>query len=166
MRSRNFLSMLLLTALGATASTSCFDPVHSDEVDALGPEVNGVSPGPNHRPGQPCRVCHGGQGPASPEFSIAGTVYAKRGKPQPQRGVEVVVTDANGVTKTAVSNDVGNFYIPIDAWSPTFPVTVELNASGTVKPMITPIGRNGGCGFCHYGADNEKTHMPPVFLAP
>jgi hypothetical protein len=165
MRTRSLLSVLLL-AFGAAASTSCFDPVHSDEIDALGPEINGVGPGPNHRPGQPCLVCHGDQGPASPQFSIAGTVYARRGKPEAQRGVQVVVTDVDGVTKTAVSNDVGNFYIPIATWSPTFPVSVELDSAGTVKPMITPIGRNGGCAFCHYGADNEKTHMPPVFLAP
>jgi hypothetical protein len=159
------LPSLVLVALGALASTSCFDPVHSDEIDALGPEVNGVGPGPTHRPGQPCRVCHGDQGPASPEFSIAGTVYAKRGKPEPIAAVNVVLTDANGVTKTVASNSVGNFYIPISTWSPTFPVSVELQSGTVAKPMVTPIGRNGGCAFCHYGADNEKTHMPPVFLA-
>ncbi len=41
------------------------DPVHDEEVAALGPEPGGGAPGPEHRPGQPCLVCHGGSGPAS-----------------------------------------------------------------------------------------------------
>jgi hypothetical protein len=32
------------------------------------------------------------------------------------------------------------------------------------KVMETRIARSGGCAFCHYGADEEATHMPPVFL--
>ncbi|MDB5216578.1 MAG: hypothetical protein JWO86_4505 [Myxococcaceae bacterium] len=156
---------LAFTTLAAFASTSCFDPVHSDEVNALGGEVNGVGPGPNHRPGQPCRACHGGSGPASPEFTIAGTVYAQRDVAAAKSGVTVTITDATGATRQLTSNDVGNFYISIDQWSPVFPVNVKLDFPGVpTKGMVTPIGRNGACASCHYGADNELTHMPPVFL--
>lgn len=151
--------------LVASTSTSCFDPQHSDEVDALGGEVNGVGPGPTHRPGQYCRACHGGSGPGKPEFSIAGTVYAVRGNGNPKPGVTVTLTDANGVQRQKPTNEAGNFYISIDEWSPVFPVRVKLDFPGeATKGMVTPIGRNGGCAFCHYGADNEPSHMPPVFL--
>lgn len=157
------LAFVMLTAV---SSTSCFDPEHKDEVNALGGEANGVRTGPFHRPGQPCRACHGGMGPGKPEFSIAGTVYAFRDNGQVKPGVTVILTDTTGVTKQIQTNQAGNFYFSIDQWSPTFPVSVKLDFPGLAQPkaMQTVIGRNGGCGFCHYGADNEPTHMPPVFL--
>ena len=161
---------LAFTIAAAIAATSCFDPEHKDEVNALGGETNGVGPGPFHRPGQPCRVCHGGSGPGKPEFSIAGTVYAQRDVGQAKPGVMVTITDVTGAAKTFTANQAGNFYVSIDEWSPTFPVNVTLAYPGldpaTQVQMQSPIGRNGGCAFCHYGADNEKTHMPPVYLQP
>jgi hypothetical protein len=167
MRSPRSLA-LALVMLAAVSSTSCFDPEHRDEVDALGGETNGVGPGPLHRPGQPCRACHGGMGPGKPEFPIAGTVYANRDKGAVKEGVMVTITDVTGDTRTLTSNQAGNFYISIDDWSPTFPVNPKLAFPGldpkTQTQMQTPIGRNGGCGFCHYGPDNEPTHMPPVYL--
>ena len=81
---------------------ACFDPVHDDAVEALGPEKRGVRPGPNHRPGQPCLTCHGDQGPAEPEFALAGTIYLARGVLEPVSGVSVHLTDAVGsVRETA-----------------------------------------------------------------
>jgi hypothetical protein len=154
-----------LLVLAAATSSSCIDPVHSDNVAALGPEVSGVREGPTHRPGQPCLVCHGGQGPGSPEFSIAGTVYAVRNKPNSLSRATVVLTDAKGVTKTRTTNEVGTFYFEPREWSPAYPVAVELQNAGKVKAMESRIGREGSCAFCHYGADNEATHMPPVFMS-
>lgn len=167
MRVRHFASFAI-AVLGASASASCFDPVHSDDVNALGGEVNGVRTGPTHRPGQPCLVCHGGHGPGSPEFSIAGTVYAVRDQLDQAPGINVVLQDStNNPPHTVVSNEVGNFYIGADSWAPVFPVSVSLqDGNGKVlKEMNTVIGRNGGCAFCHYGADNEPTHVPPVFAS-
>lgn len=168
MRPRRLLHVAI-AMLGASGSASCIDPVHSDAVAALGPERAGVREGPTHRPGKPCRTCHGGQGPSALELSIAGTIYSARNDLQePLSGVTVVLEDATKATRSVVSNEVGNFYIAIDTWSPTFPVLVTLHDQradeGGVKRMETPIGSNGGCAFCHYGADNEPTHMPPVFL--
>jgi len=164
-----------LTAVGVlvtTMSASCFDPVHDDQIAALGPEVAGVPEGPTHRPGQPCRTCHGGDGPGSPEWIVAGTLYRVRGAPAALSGGRVIVRDssANPVERTILSNSVGNFYISKDEWAPVFPIFVRLEYVGsdqTVRTaeMLTPIGRNGGCGFCHYGSDDEPSHMPPVFLA-
>lgn len=168
MRSRPLTIGMVLT-LAAGAALSCANPVHGDAVDALGGEVGGVGPGPRHRPGQPCLVCHGGDGPA-PDFAIGGTIYATRAGPAPLPDVRVVLRDAAGVERTAVSNEVGNFWIPTGAWSPTYPVFVRLDYTALGKPaisaeMVTRIGGNGGCAFCHYGSDNETFHMPHVFMS-
>ena len=175
MRNRRTLSRrtiaLACVMLAAITSTSCFDPEHKHEVDALGGETNGVGPGPFHRPGQPCLTCHGGSGPGSPEFSVAGTIYLTRNVNMPQRGVTVTITDVTGDRRSFTTNEAGNFYVGIDEWSPTFPVNVKVGSEGLTPDqahaqaqMQMPIGRNGGCGFCHYGADNEPTHMPPVYM--
>lgn len=148
--------------------TSCWDPVHTDAVDALGPERKGVRPGPSHRPGQPCLTCHGGDGPGEPELSIAGTVYSAEGIAEPLSDVLVQITDATGVSHSVASNEVGNFYIAADQWRPVYPIRVELrdrraDENGR-KPMLSTIGRAGDCATCHYGATNEPGHMPPVYL--
>ena len=159
------VATVLLAMLGAAGSASCIDPIHTDNVTALGGEASGVREGPTHRPGQPCLTCHGGSGPGSPEFSVAGTVYAVRGGAQAVEGVSVVLTDANKETRTLVSNEVGNFYIEASRWAPATPMRVELQYGGKAKVMKSLIGGNGTCAFCHYGADNEATHMPPVFMS-
>ena len=164
------LFTLIVLAAGAAASTSCANPVHSDAVAALGDEAPGVGPGPTHRPGQPCLVCHGGDGPG-PDFAIGGTIYAKRNGADALPGVTVSLTDATGATKTPVSNAVGNFYLTQQEWSPTFPIFVRLlytdpnTKKVTVKDMSTRMGGNGACAFCHHGPDNETFHMPPVYLS-
>ena len=77
-------------------STSCsLDPVHDGQVSALGAEDSSIPVGEYHRAGQPCTVCHGGEGPAKEVFSVAGTIYyeaydsAKRAKPVPVDGAYV-----------------------------------------------------------------------------
>ena len=161
----------VMAALAASSSASCIDPVHSDEVAALGPEDEGVRMGPTHRPGQPCLVCHSAPGPGI-QFVIAGTIFLSRGGGLPAAGTNVEISDATGknVLQTVQTNEVGNFYISADQWSPgpTFPLFMRLvderaEVMGK-KEMQTAIGRNGGCAFCHYGDDNQPTHMPPVFL--
>src|SRR6202020_2306636 len=95
----------------ALAGACDANPVHDNEVAALGPEPTG-SPGPDHRPGQPCLVCHGGSGPASLQFAVAGTVYqAQSGAAVGQNGAVVSLNDTNGVTATATTNSVGNFWV-------------------------------------------------------
>jgi hypothetical protein len=160
--------------LGGAASASCIDPVHSDDVAALGGEVSGVREGPTHRPGQPCLVCHGGKGPGSPEFELAGTIYEFRDVPSGGvEGVEVRITDVTGKVVTLQSNRAGNFYREKDRQTLYYPLNVELNDSRItdapvgVKKMLTPIGRNGACAFCHVNnlnAADKTTHMPHVYL--
>lgn len=159
----------------ATVSASCVDPVHSDDVAALGGEVSGVREGPTHRPGQPCLVCHGSKGPGSPEFEIAGTIYETPGDSAPVEGVELIITDATGKQiPMAASNRAGNFYLEKDRQTVYYPLTVVLSSplinpggSSHTKEMVTPIGRNGGCAFCHvHNIDpaDKTTHMPHVYL--
>ena len=165
---------LAVVALSATVSASCFNPVHSDDVAALGGETAGVRTGPTHRPGQPCLVCHGGNGPGSPEFEIAGTIYEYRDVASGGvEGVEVKLTDVTGKVVTLQSNRAGNFYLEKDRVSLYYPLSVELNdsritdAPAGVKTMVTPVGRNGGCSFCHVNNLNpadKTTHMPHVYL--
>jgi cytochrome c553 len=163
--------------LAATASASCFDPVHSDAVDALGPEAAGDGPqkGRGHRAGQPCLTCHGGDGPGSPEFSFAGTVYLYRDLPEPAVGTKIEIREVADETKavTLVSNEIGNFYIEKSSFDPTYPVFVSLVDSKItdvpvgLKDMVTPIGRNGGCGGCHakdITKVDPKRMMPHVYL--
>ena len=162
--------------LAAAISASCFNPVHSDDVAALGGETSGVREGPTHRPGQPCLVCHGSDGPGSPEFEIAGTIYEYRDVPSGGvGGVKVQISDSSNPPKTVTleSNRAGNFYLEKKRASFYYPLTVELSDSRIIdapagtKSMITPIGRRGDCSFCHVNNLNpadKTTHMPHVYL--
>ena len=152
-----------LLALAAVTS-SCGDPAHDDAVAALGPEPGGGGTGPEHRPGQPCIVCHGGSGPAVAQFIFAGTVYKTADAKDPAQDAVVELIDAvafaadagtgaNGVTQ-AKTNGAGNFFIPVADYSPTYPVHVHVTAAGddgttpTVQ-MTSHIGRDGSCAACH-----------------
>jgi hypothetical protein len=167
MRILHLLVPLLFAAGGA--SSSCANPVHSDAVDAQGGEAPGVREGPTHRPGQPCLVCHGGDGPG-PDFSFGGTIYATRAGKEALPGVTVVLRDATGTERRETTNEVGNFYITKDTWSPTMPVLVRLEYTPRgqktiTSEMVSRVGGNGGCAYCHFDPDNTATHMPHVYMS-
>ena len=157
MSARVVVSALLAIAVGAGAGCTV-DPVHSDAVDALGPESARVRPGPDHRPGQPCLTCHGSSGPARPEFSVAGTVFKVKGSTDPLEGAHVELTDADNRTYATVTNAAGNFYIGIDRWVPHYPMHVKLTYGGATQEMTTHVGRDGSCAGCHH--DPEGTASP------
>lgn len=169
------LLLLLVPLLGA-ASVSCQDAVHDQEVSALGPEAPGVSPGPDHRPGQPCTVCHGGQGPAKVTFTLAGTVFMDWSAAQPAVGAELQFEDANGSTYHTCTNQAGSFYLQSGDWSPTFPVSVPLLAypgpdcggkgSPTTQQMTTSDNRDGSCASCHTLTPGGNSPGPIYVNAP
>ncbi len=122
------LALLPLAIAAAAPGGGCpaYDPMHDQEVAALGGEAPGVSPGPDAPP-RPAvqrlpRRCRSGAPAAS---ASAGTVYqysvapspaasgsrrAGRGRPRAPAG-------------TATTNSAGNFYVLQSDWAPTYPLT-------------------------------------------
>ena len=153
------VSLLLAGALIAgLVIASCADPVHDQEVAALGPEVAGIPQGEFHRAGQPCTVCHGPEGPAKVEFSLAGTIFWAGGVGQYAHnaiGVNeatVSVEDSLGVPTSFPTNCVGNFHILKTQQTFAFPILVSVyagpNNEFTAK-MTTQISRATSCATCH-----------------
>src|SRR6185369_830106 len=63
---------LVLTAAGGAAGCRN-EPLLDQEIGAL-PADDG-QPGPTHRPGQPCLLCHSNYEGASPKLALGGTVF-------------------------------------------------------------------------------------------
>jgi hypothetical protein len=165
MRMRAHGAMLLAVALALGASAACFnDPTHGQAVTDQGSDPTGHRNGPTHRAGQPCTVCHGGHGPASAEFTQAGTVYRSHDVVTGVQNAEVTLTDANGQTITALTNEVGNFYLTSSQFDPTYPIKISVAYTGpttgtrVTTPMVSIIGREGSCANCHL--DPEGTTSP------
>ena len=151
MAARSLASAVLLLAVGVVAACTT-DPVHQAEVDALGPEASNVPQGPNHRAGQPCVVCHGSEGPAKTQFSIAGTVFDGPGISSALvgvGGVTVSLEDDSQSRFQVTTNCVGNFWVNPSDWNPQFPVLVAIAGGTTAQTMQSHIGREPSCGQCH-----------------
>jgi hypothetical protein len=125
------------------------DPVRSEAVTALGGEATNVRPGPTHRPGQPCLLCHDGALGDPVEFSVAGTVFETADDEQAAVGAHVTLTDATGTIKNQTTNAAGNFYIEAQNWRPTYPLQVSVAFDSLTVDMKTNIGRDGACASCH-----------------
>lgn len=172
-------ALLLVVPVAAVAAACDADPVHTAAVNILGPEVAGIPKGEYHRAGQPCVTCHGGEGPASTQFTIAGTVfYGPANSPNtPPIGVgNVTVTLEDDTTSQyPVTTDcVGNFFVKPGDWPghPQFPVIVTVSGSpeGTflAPSMQSRIGRDGSCADCHQYTTNLNYFQTPglVYLSP
>jgi mono/diheme cytochrome c family protein len=142
---RRALALLLMLA----APVACMDPVHDDAVKALGPEAPGVPEGPLHRPGQPCVTCHGGEGPADAEFSLAGTVYLLQYQAVAAPNVKVVIEDIDGVGGTVTTNQAGSFWVNADQWRPKYPLELSVRYGNLTTSMNGNVGRAGSCADCH-----------------
>ncbi len=121
-----------------------------------------------HRPGQPCLLCHGADGLINvPEFAVAGTVYDRIEADEDSgiEGAEVHITDAAGRSFSARTNSVGNFMVAVDGdvsapvqrergwldvpFSPRYPLFVRITYQDVEQVMETPIWRSGSCATCH-----------------
>jgi hypothetical protein len=134
--------------LAAVLLGAC-DPVQNDAIAALGGETGG-HPGPQHRPGQPCLLCHDGALGDPAEFSIAGTVYLRPTGVEPAQGATVELKAADGASFEVVTNRAGNFYVSPDQFSPKFPLQTTVALQGRNVAMLTNIGRDGSCAGCHF----------------
>lgn len=140
----------------AAAGSGCTNPVRDAQIEALGPEPDGA-PGPDHRPGQPCLLCHSEGGPASSKaFAMAGTIYVSDAPgAEGSEGVIVQFVDARGSGPVVApsTGPTGNFYVPLQDWpNLSYPVRVALYAKIGDKPGLTMkslINREGSCNFCH-----------------
>ncbi|HEY1697753.1 MAG TPA: hypothetical protein VGG39_36585 [Polyangiaceae bacterium] len=162
-RAALFIASLVAGAAGSVGMLSCADAVHDQEVAALGPDVG--PRGPTHRPGQPCLVCHGGEGPAKEQFSVAGTVYEDQGGGDAAVGAVVLIEDVTGRTQTPSTNQAGNFYVASGDWAPNYPTSMTVtSADGTVQQfMLSHVNRDGSCASCH--ALTEGPASPgPVYV--
>ena len=142
---------------------SCTDPVKDRAIERLGGEDPRVPMGPEHRPGQPCVLCHSPGGPASSKpFVIGGTVFetsspASNGA----AGVQVLFVDASSAMRQYETNGAGNFFIPESEWSDlTFPFKVGLLKNGKPIPMSTTVNREGSCNFCHKPNPGSRYALP------
>jgi hypothetical protein len=139
----------MAAALACMMGVAC-DPVHDDAQAALGGEVAGVPPGPLHRPGQPCLVCHDGATGDPVALSMAGTVFADGNSLIPEPGAAVTLVDAVGTTVVATTNAAGNFFLTPAVFAPQYPVHVTSITLGTASAtMHSHIGGNGSCASCH-----------------
>ena len=157
--------LLVPTVLAMAASmAACADATHEQQVQALGGEAAGVAPGPEHRPGQPCLVCHGGEGPASSSFSVAGTVYAVFKESAPAVGAQVQIEDITGAVFRSPTNAAGNFYVTTSQWQPTYPTQMQVSLMAASNQMLTHVGRDGSCATCHQSSSGPSS-PGPVYVA-
>jgi hypothetical protein len=153
-----------LVVAASLAGLSCYDPVHDQEVAALGGEAPGVPQGPLHRPGQPCNVCHGGAGPASLRFSVAGTVFVYASGGQGANGASVQLEDVTGSSWHSTTNSAGNFFVLQSDWAPTYPMSVPgVVSGGTTQQMSTLDNRTGSCADCHTPTSGPDS-AGPVYI--
>ncbi len=149
-----------MLAAASVAASSCANPINDDAIEALGDERPGDEPGPHHRSGQPCVVCHSVAGGSDPVLVLGGTIFADQTSFLPVEGARVIVYDAQGDEYAMVSNCVGNFYLEDTGTIPQFPLAVEIecprydtagNKLDTPKiiAMNSWISRDGSCATCH-----------------
>jgi len=163
------------------------DPVRDNAIDKLGGEKPGVPAGPLHRPGQPCVLCHDGNGPGSMVLAFGGTVYQFADKPIPMVGAIVHFRDSAGGEYRTATNCAGNFFVADGDYTPAWPVFVKVEFATTVQTpgglqplllhptMTSPIYdtdgstvsglRDRSCANCHSDPP-AATSVGHIYLAP
>ena len=134
--------------LAALLAAACGDPLHAAQVAALGPEDPRVPPGPMHRPGQPCLVCHGDGGSATP-LAAAGTLFRDPAATLPIAGADVILTDAARKSIALRTNCAGNFFVYPRSFAPVMPLWASAALGEHTIQMESPMHRDGDCAQCH-----------------
>lgn len=172
---------MLAALLCSTALCACLgQSPETRRQEDLGPELPGMGPGPNHRAGQPCLVCHGEEGGiAGPTFVLAGTVFEAPTSTRGASDVRVEVTDGKGRSFTAHTNRVGTFFVTEDGtgtdpvwyrdgrvslpYSLAYPLRVSLHKGDVEQTMRGLVWREGSCAACH-GGSAAATSNGRIFL--
>lgn len=166
---RSWTNLLVAGVVGswlAAGAVSCTNPVRDAEIEALGDEDPNVPEGPDHRPGQPCVLCHNPLGPASGSpFAMGGTVYQTKTGLIGAPDVEVLFVAANNSAPTRVNEAgrplgifttlSGNFFVRESEWEElAYPVKTGIyGPTGIRKTMQSHIGREPSCAKCHRDPD-------------
>jgi hypothetical protein len=113
--------------------------------------VGGTRKSPLMRPGSNCMTCHGVT-TGAPTFLFAGTVYTSLHEPNDCTGLanaKVRVTDNDGISYDAVTNEVGNFYVYADGGVLATPYRATIFApDGGIQGMVSPQ-EDHACNGCH-----------------
>lgn len=142
----------------------CFGQPGSADEAALG-DVDHRPTGDEHRPGQPCLVCHGAEyTPGDEVFAVAGTIYETLDSQTGTAGVDVILEDADGQEVRLRSNRAGNFYLEEDDAALRFPLQVAIERDGERMEMRSPILREGSCAHCHTKEGPNESSVGRVFL--
>lgn len=124
-----------------------------------------------HRPGQPCLLCHGDghllEPPGEERLALAGTVYGMIDDLENAglANVTVTVTDATGLALAVQTNRTGNFMFNVKPGiteardrgrgrleiprALTYPLGVTIARGADTQTMKTKIWREGSCAHCH-----------------
>jgi hypothetical protein len=180
---RDLSRALLLAVLTLTVGlAACLGESPEERLrTALGDDRDGDE---EHRPGQPCLVCHSADyHPGDAVFVLAGTIYQRVTDPDDQgvAGAEVNFIDSDGFQFAAITNSVGNFMVEVDPAlseprqlergrlriprAPTFPLTVAVIKDGIDRSMESSIWREGSCAGCHRSAVAGADHVEKVWHA-
>lgn len=142
----------------------CFGQPGSADEDALG-DVDHEPTGDEHRPGQPCLVCHGAEySPGGDVFEVAGTIYETIDSQTGLDDVDVIITDADDREIRLRSNRAGNFYLEEGDATIRYPLTVAIESGGQRMQMTSPILREGSCAHCHTKDGPSESSVGRVFL--
>lgn len=154
---KTLLSLLVMSVL----ALSCADPVRDDAIAALGPEKG--SPGPLHRPGQPCALCHDGSTAA--EFAVGGTVFLTQGTLDPAVGATVELDDLTGKPIcSTLTNAAGNFYLHATSCNLPTPFKPKVILDGNEADMTSRVGRDRSCASCHKGTAPTANSVEGIYL--
>lgn len=160
---------VLIRAAAALALAGCIGTTPEDaERRALPDDEDGE---PEHRPGQPCLLCH--------DFAIAGTVYYRASDRTGFEGAEVDIEDAAGNRFVALTNRAGNFIVEVRGglsapeqrsrgrldvpWEPEFPLSIAVRSGGVEQVMESLAWREGSCAGCH-GPTVEADSAGPIYI--
>ena len=145
------------------APLGCTDPVREEAILALGPEAPGVAPGPLHRPGQPCLVCH--DGATATPLSVGGTIHRLAEERAVAPFVRVNLVDSREETFEAATNCAGNFFVRPGDYTPEYPMWVTISRGEWQQEMESPVNGDGSCATCHAAAAGSRS-AGQVYLLP
>ena len=153
-----------LAVLGLfTGSLGCIDPLREDAIAKLGGEARGIAPGPLHRAGQPCLICHDGS--TSTAFSVAGTIHLREDGAQPAMSALVNLADGLGNTYRVATNCAGNFFVRPGDYDPAWPLWVRVEHDEWEQEMDSPVNSDGSCATCHAPAPKPNS-AGPIYVVP